>query len=310
MLYFSQRVKKRGERSKIKFLVGAGLAAGLATALAVMYLRINSVAVLNPAGPIADRERDLIITSTILMLVIVLPVFVMTFAIAWRYRAGNKAAYRPDWDGSRGIELLWWALPLVIIGVLSVIAWRSSHELDPFKPLDNTGRQPLKIQVIALQWKWLFIYPDIGIATVNHIEFPTENPIEFNITSDAPMNSFWIPRLGGQIYAMPGMHTKLHLQADRGGVFRGSSANISGSGFAKMNFTAKATDSASFVKWVESVRLSGAELNSVNYEALARPSSDGSVAFFANTEKNLFNKILAKYLAPAHTHSQIEGDRH
>src|SRR5476649_775967 len=174
----------------------------------------HTIAVLSPKGQIADKERHLIILATLLMLIVVVPVYVMMFVIAWKYREGNtKARYTPDWDHSNGLEFLWWAIPMAIIAVLSVITFKSSHELDPFKALSST-KPPITIQVVALQWKWLFIYPNQNIASVNYFRMPANTPVDFEITADSPMNSFWIPQLGGQIYAMPGMSTELHLMAD------------------------------------------------------------------------------------------------
>jgi len=178
------------------------------------YLHGHSIAVLNPQGFIANKERGLIVTITLLMLIVVIPVFALTFAIAWKYREGNTAArYSPEWDHNRWVEAVWWAVPLVLITVISMISWSSSHELDPFRPL-RSANPPITIQVVALQWKWLFIYPDQNIATVNFVQFPANTPVDFQITSDAPMNSFWIPQLGGQIYAMAGMSTQLHLMEE------------------------------------------------------------------------------------------------
>ena len=180
------------------------------------------------------------IFAALLSLVVVIPVFAMTIYIVWRYRESNqKAKYSPDWDHNSKVETIWWLIPTLLIVVLSVVTWNSSHSLDPFKPIKSSVK-PLRVQVIALQWKWLFIYPEQGVASTNILELPVDRPINFEVTADAPMNSFWIPQLGGQIYAMAGMSTQLHLMASEAGTYAGASANLSGKGFAKMKFDTKA----------------------------------------------------------------------
>jgi cytochrome o ubiquinol oxidase subunit 2 len=186
---------------------------------------------------------------------------------------------------------------VVIIVILAVITWRSSHELNPFRPL-RADKPAITIQAIALDWKWLFIYPEHGIATVNFIQFPVKTPINFEITSDAPMNSFWIPALGGQIYAMPAMRSKLHLIADEIGDYRGASANISGKGFAGMKFTAKATHEEEFEKWAETVRQSPIHLDLNQYNELLVPSEYNPISYYSLLEPNLFEQVLMKYMAP------------
>jgi cytochrome o ubiquinol oxidase subunit 2 len=269
------------------------MAAGL-----VVFLLGHKLAVLSPQGSIGLRERNLMFWSTLLMLIVVVPVFVLTFTIAWRYRAGNKSArYTPNWDHHRGIEFLWWALPCVIIFILAVMTWVSSHSLDPFRPIASKTK-PLTIQVVALQWKWLFIYPDQGIATVNYVQFPENTPINFVITSDAPMNSFWIPQLGGQVYAMSGMSTQLHLDATKVGTYDGSSANLSGAGFAGMKFTAKATTEQDFSTWVQHAQQSSGYLGQGRYTELAKPSENNAVATYSNVARGLYDSIISKYMTP------------
>jgi len=188
----------------------------------VWYLHKQNFAVLNPAGQVASRQRQLIIVTVLLGLLVVLPVYAMTFVIAWRYREGNtKAKYSPELSGNRWAESLWWGIPSAIILVLSIITWRTSHSLDPFKPLNST-KPAMSIEAVALDWKWLFIYPQEGIASVNYVQFPVGTPVDFYITADAPMNSLWIPQLGSQIYAMPGMAMQLHLVANKAGNYYGS----------------------------------------------------------------------------------------
>jgi len=262
----------------------------------------HNVAVLNPKGLIALKERNLMVTATLLMLIVVVPVYILTFSIAWKYRAGNdKAKYMPDWDGHRALELTWWAIPAAIILTLAVITWQSTHELDPYKPLASTAK-PLTIQVVAMQWKWLFIYPDQHIATVNEVRFPKDTPINFEITSDGPMNSFWIPQLGGQIYAMAGMETHLHLMANEAGTYRGSSANISGQGFAGMKFTAQATSQADFDAWVGATQHSPQRLGLDEYSRLSAPSQNNPPAYYALQEQDLYDREVMKYMADTDTH--------
>lgn len=282
-------------KHKFAFFFLLAIAALLA---AFLYPYGVDSAVLDPRGMIGLKERNLIIVSTLLMLIVVIPVLLLAFFICLRYRASNKSArYNPYWDHSILAESIWWGFPCVIILVLSVITWQSSHELDPYKPI-KTHVDPLKIQVVALQWKWLFIYPEQKIATVNFFQFPEKTPLEFEITADAPMNSFWIPQLGGQIYAMPGMRTNLHLIADEEGSFRGSSANLSGEGFAGMTFIAKASSRDDFDQWVESVRQSPQPLGRDEYHLLARPSSYDPEAFYALQDEGLYDYIVMKYMQP------------
>ena len=266
--------------------------------LAVLFLQDKNIAVLNPKGPIANQQRSLIITATLLMLIVVIPVFILTLYIAWKYRETNpQAKYTPDWDHHPGLEAMWWGLPLAIILVLSVITWQSSYKLDPFRPLDSS-KPPIQIQVVALQWKWLFIYPEYNVASVNYLQFPEDTPVNFEITADAPMNSFWIPQLGGQIYAINGMKTQLHLIASEPGDYNGSSANISGKGFAGMKFIARASSQTDFNNWIQSLKYSPDTLNRDTYTELAKPSKDNPPATYVS-ESALFDMIMTKYMKPA-----------
>lgn len=282
---------------KIKFLLFILLF--LAVLLgASLYLWSCNIPVLEPKGIIALKERNLLITATLLMLIIVIPVFILTFVIAWRYRASNKkATYSPDWDYNFIAEAIWWGLPCIIVAALSVLTWKTSHELDPFKPLDSNTK-PLRIQVVALQWKWLFIYPDQNIATVNYLQFPEKTPLNFEITADSPMNSFWIPQLGGQIYAMPGMRTKLHLIADEVGNYNGSSANFSGTGFSGMQFKAVSSSQPEFEEWSRSIQQAPKSLNLQAYTQLAEPSINIPPMSYTLGKADLFDWIVMKYMMP------------
>jgi len=266
--------------------------------LAWRYFSNANIAVLNPKGPIAAKERNLIFFTLGLVSIVVVPVFALTIAFAWRYREGNrKAKYSPELDGGRLAETIWWLIPSAIILVLGVVTWRSSHQLDPSQPISSTT-PAITVQVVAMDWKWLFIYPEQNVASVNLLQLPVNTPINFQITSDAPMNSFWIPQLGGQIYAMPGMSTQLHLEATQAGDYHGSSANISGRGFASMDFTARAGSPADFQRWVSSARSSGDVLSLNRYNQLARPSQNNPIAYFSAAEPGLYGDVLNRFMLP------------
>lgn len=281
------------------FAVAALLILGVVAVALVLIVHGHNMGILDPKGEVAMRQRRLIIFGTLLSLLVVVPVYAMTFFIAWKYRASNhKAKYAPEFDRSRAAESTWWGVPMALILVLSVVTYVSSHALDPGKALAS-NKKPLTIQVVALPWKWLFIYPQQNIATVNFVEFPKGTPITFDITSDAPMNSFWIPQLGGQIYAMSGMSTQLHLMANTAGDYKGSSANISGQGFAGMKFTARAAASDSdFSQWVSTVKTSPLALNESVYAQLALPSENVPLKMYASTEPGLYETVIMKYMMP------------
>lgn len=267
---------------------------------ALEYLTVHNIQVMNPKGMIAAKQKWLILVSAGLMLLVVIPVFVMIPLFYWKYRESNqKSKYLPDWGHSTLAEVIWWGVPCLMILVLGILTWTSTHALNPYKEIVN-GRKPLNIQVLALDWKWLFIYPEQGIATVNYVQFPKDTPLVFSISSDAPMNSFWIPQLGGQIYAMPGMTTKLNLIANEEGNFRGLSANISGKGFAGMVFRAVSSTDEEFENWVSKVQSSASYLSSEEYEKLAKPSENNPVTFYSGVSDGLFNRIVMKYMGPGH----------
>lgn len=292
--------KKQSSKTK-KWLriIAFSVLALAAISLAVVYFGGVNIDVLNPQGHIAARERDLIVFTLLLSLVVVLPVFFMLFFFAWKYRADNhKARYTPDWDGNKWLEVVWWGIPCVIILILGVITWKSSHELDPYRAIDSTVK-PVTVQVVALQWKWLFIYPDQKIATINDLRFPEKTPINFVITGDAPMNSFWIPSLGGQVYAMSGMSTKLHLIADTIGEYKGSSANISGEGFADMAFTAKSVSRQDFDAWTKDTATTGGSLDGDRYVQLAQPGVPHEAQYFKLGDASLYDTIIMKYMMPS-----------
>lgn len=264
----------------------------------ILFFSHHSVAVLEPKGMIAKKEKELILTSSLLMLIVVIPVLLLTWIFSWKYRETNqKARFTPNWEHNSLAECCWWGVPFAIIIVLAVITWKSTHDLNPFKPLPSK-KKAISIQAVALQWKWLFLYPEEGIATINFVQFPSHTPINFEITADAPMNSFWIPELSGQIYAMPAMRTTLHLIADENGTFRGGSSNLSGKGFSGMVFTAQATEDSLFQEWVEKVKQIGTPLSLRTYANLISPSSYDPVRYYRLETPDLFDQILSKYLSP------------
>jgi cytochrome o ubiquinol oxidase subunit 2 len=284
---------------KIILIVGGIVVTFGAVTAAVWFVSNHNVAVLNPQGTIADQQRQLLVTAVLLMAIVVLPVLALTFGIAWRYREGNKKAkYSPELSGNKWAEAAWWLVPFAIISVLAGIVIVSSHKLDPFKKLESS-KPPLNVQVISLEWKWLFLYPDQHVASVNYLPIPTDRPVNFQLTSDAPMNSFWIPQLGGQVYTMSGMSTQLHLMASNPGDYRGSSANISGEGFAGMTFKAHATSQAEFDKWVSDTQKSSKVMTLDTYNDLVKQSKNvppTSYAFPAAYDK-LYDTVIMKYMS-------------
>jgi len=257
--------------------------------------------VLNPSGDIAAQQGRLIVVSTVLMLLIIVPVIALTVFFAWRYRQSNKeATYEPDWDHSTALELVIWSAPLLIIIALGAVTWISTHTLDPYRALrriDDTrpvpqGTKPLVVEVVALDWKWLFIYPEQGIATVNELAAPVDVPISFKITGSTVMNSFYIPALAGQIYAMPGMETKLHAVMNKAGEYEGFSANYSGAGFSDMRFKFHGLAKADFDKWVQQAKASGNTLSRQGYLQLEKPSQREPVKRYASVAPDLYERIL------------------
>jgi len=274
--------------------------------LAALLAGCNMV-VLNPSGDIAAQQGRLIVVSTVLMLLIIVPVIALVFLFAWRYRQSNtEATYKPDWDHSTQLELVIWAAPLLIIIALGALTWISTHTLDPYRPLDRIGAgrpvaadtQPLRVQVVALDWKWLFIYPEQGIATVNEVAAPVDVPIRFEITASSVMNSFYIPALAGQIYAMPGMETKLHAVINKPGDYEGFSANYSGAGFSGMRFRFHGLSAQDFEGWVQKTKAEGHTLDRGGYLELERPSEREPVRRYASVAPDLYDAIVNRCVAP------------
>jgi len=287
-------------------VIGGVLLFFIAIGLFWWLIKDETVAVLDPKGTIAAQQKDLLIFASALSLIIIVPVFALTFGIVWKYHEGSKRAkYMPNWASSKRAEALWWGIPLILIVILSVVIWISSHSLDPYKPLVS-DKKPLTVQVIALQWKWLFIYPEQNIASVNYLHIPVDRPISFELTSDAPMNSFWIPQLGGQVYAMSGMTTKLHLMASEAGTYHGMTANISGKGYADMTFDTKAVAQPDFDEWVLQAQRNGNPLTTTGYDQLASPTEKNPVTIYSSRPSDLYDTVVMKYMMP----TSAEGMTH
>lgn len=282
----------------------------LSLVTATVLLSGCNSALLNPKGQIGLEQRSLILTALGLMLIVVIPAIAMAIGFAWKYRASNKdAKYTPNWAHSNKIEAVVWTIPILIILFLAVLTWKTTHSLEPSRPIAS-DQKPLKIEVISMNWKWFFIYPEQGIATVNEIAFPAHRPVEFKLTSEDVMNSFFIPRLGSQLYTMPGMQTKLNLIADEPGIYDGISASYSGKGFSGMKFKAIATpDEAGFDQWVAKVKQSSLTMDDMAaYKKLAQPSEYNSVEYFSSVKPNLFADVVNQYMSHGkHMATQAEG---
>ena len=273
-------------------------AARRAVLMAPIVLTACRPAVLNPQGVIGQAEKMILINSLAIMLAIVVPTIVATFAFAWWFRASNeRARYLPDWVFSGRIELLVWSIPLLTVILLGGVAWIGSHDLDPAKPLAS-DTPPLEVQGVSLDWKWLFIYPSQGVASVNRLVVPAGVPIHFSLTSASVMNAFFIPQLGSMIYTMNGMTTQLNLQADVPGAFRGLSAHYSGDGFSDMQFEVLALPAERFAAWIEAARNTGPTLDSGSYADLARQSMNVRPFTFRAADPALFQQIVTQKLAP------------
>lgn len=270
---------------------------GLVLGAASLLLAGCQGGILDPKGQIGADEKNLILIATGLMLIVVIPVIFLTLFFAWKYRAGNtNARYEPKWSHSSKIEAVCWGVPILIIIILGTITWITTHQLDPYKPIDH-HKKHLNVQVVSLNWKWLFIYPDQGIATVNQLVMPTDTPVAFTLTSDTVMNSFFIPQLGSQIYTMTGMKTKLHLIANEPGTYKGYSSNYSGAGFTGMKFNAIATKTdADFDAWVQKVKASGNVLNDETYAELKKPSENNPVTYYSSVKPGLFHDLVMHYM--------------
>ena len=270
----------------------AMLLLGSMLAFCSMLLASCSEGVFDPKGPIAGGDLQILLNSLGIMLAIVIPTIIATLAVAYWFRSSNaRARYRPDFTYSGRLELLVWSIPALTVILVGGVAWVGAHELDPRKPI-NPNVKPIVVQVASLDWKWLFIYPEQGIASVNHLTVPVGTPISFELTSSTVMNSFFVPQLGSQIYTMSGMMTHLQLQADHAGTYAGLSANFSGDGFADMRFSVDAVPHEQFVQWVTTTRNKGPELDEAAYSELAKPSQAVVPFTYRSVAPGLFNKII------------------
>ena len=255
--------------------------------------------VLDAQGPVGAGDSAILIDALLIMLVIVIPTIALAFAIAWHFRASNtKATYLPLWSYSGKIEAVVWSIPILVIMFIGGVIWIGSYELDPFKPLPSKAA-PLEVQVVALDWKWLFIYPQQNIAAVNQLVIPAGVPVHFSITSASVFNTFFIPQLGSMVYAMPGMTSQLHLQADHPATLLGESAHFSGDGFSDMNFQVRSLPAADFTAWLNMVRGAGPSLDRAAYTALARQSSHVRPYSYKMVDPALFGDIASQKIAPA-----------
>ena len=253
--------------------------------------------VLEPHGPVAAGNAQILLNAVAIMLMIVIPTILATIAFAWWFRASNKrATYRPEWTYSGRLELIIWGIPLLVILFLSGVIWIGSHDLDPARPLAGDSK-PVEIQVVSLDWKWLFIYPEQGVASVNEVALPAGRPAHFSVTSATVMNSFFVPQLGSMIAAMTGMVTELHLKADRPGYYYGQSAQFSGAGFSDMHFLLRALSPEAFAQWMAEARKSGTALDESAYLALARERAASPTRLYGSIDPALFGKVAARQLS-------------
>ena len=290
-----------------------------AAALIASLTGCSKAVVLNPAGDIAAQQGQLVITATLLMLIIIVPVILLTLLFAWKYRQSNTdAEYDPEWHHSTALELVIWSVPLIIIIALGAITWISTHKLDPYRPLDRISEnkaldanvKPLEVQVVSLDWKWLFIYPEQGIATVNEVAAPVDRPIHFSLTSSHTMTAFYVPDLAGMIYAMPGMQTELNGVINQEGVFAGKNSHYSGAGFSGMTFKFHGLNNQGFDAWVKKAKDEGKALDAAAYLELAKPSERHPVTRFSSVQADLYSRVVNMCVEEGKTcmHHQMAAD--
>ncbi|MEG2804810.1 ubiquinol oxidase subunit II [Stenotrophomonas sp.] len=274
----------------------AGIARWCALAAVVPLLAgCSALELFNPMGSIAEQEMQLILVCTGLMLLVVIPVILLTLYFAWRYRASNtKATYAPDWSHSTAIEVVIWTIPCLIIVVLAVLIWKSTHALDPYRPIAS-DKAPLRVEVVALNWKWLFIYPDHNVATVNELVMPVDTPVAFKLTSESMMNAFFVPQLGSMVYTMAGMQTRLHLIGHTPGTYAGMSSAYSGAGFSDMKFPARVVTDADFARWLAQARATGEHLGAARLAELEAPTHGAPLQRFAAVDTGLFGSIVRRH---------------
>lgn len=283
---------------KSKFIIGL-IAVILGITGIVLVLASENALVVHPQGIIAKSQLELILINFVLMLLIIIPTYILLFWVVWKFCIQNDhTKYDPEHNfGVKG-EILMWGLPTIIVIIMGFITWERTYALNPYKPIVSDA-PPLTVQVVAIDWKWLFIYPDQGIATLNFMQIPEKRPIHLNLTADnSPMNSFWIPELSGQIYSMTGMTTQLFLMADQTGDFRGRAVEINGEGYADMTFSVRASSQEEFDAWVKEVKKSPLRLTQEAYEELVKPTINSSKVLFSDVKKDLFQEIIHKYMYP------------
>lgn len=275
----------------------------IAMLFAVLISR-GSMPLLEPAGYIADIQSKILWGALIFALVVGVTILTAFFMVVSKFKESNHQKYEPEWKANKFVLSLGWGIPILAIAFISVLIWNTAHLVDAYRPIDSTTKA-ITIQVVALQWKWLFLYPNDHIGTVNTLEIPANTPINFELTADAPMNGFWIPQLSGQIAAMPGMVTQLHIEADKPGTYVGSPAEISGDDFADMTFTVNAVSGSDYNSWKAGVAKSQNVLDYTSYTQLARPSSDNAVAYYSIADSNLFHEIVMQFMAPGADQSTL-----
>lgn len=286
---------------KIKFL---SVILGIVIAwLAIIFvLASENSLVLHPKGIVAQKELELIITNIVLMLIIIVPTYILLFTVVYKYCIKKEGAnHEPDHSFGTLGELLMWGVPSVIVFVMAIVNWKATHNLNPYKPLES-DLKPLTIQVVAMDWKWLFIYPELGIASLNYFHIPERTPIHLKLAADgSPMNSFWIPQLSGQIYSMTGMTTQLYLMAEGPGDYMGRAVEINGKGYADMTFAVKSSPLKEFEAWVSESKRSTLHLTEDSYNELVQPSVNKSIIIFSEVEEGLYHKIIHKYMYPTNS---------
>lgn len=279
----------------VKILLPVAVAA-LLVAVFAWLVHGKQIDVLQPAGVVADEQRAILMFALLLSAVVIMPVFTLLIVFSLKYRASNKSAkYDPELAENNILEGLWWAIPIAIIGVLGVLTYQTSHSLDPYKKIE--GGKELSVQVIGLQWKWLFIYPEYNVATLNYVAMPVDRPVHFSLTTEAPMSALWIPALGSQIYAMNGMDSQLNLKGTKIGEYTGYNTNINGEGYAKMTFKAKVMTTKDFTKWQQKAEAAKEVLDMKKFDELARPEAVRDQRDYVLLENDLYDQVLSRNMS-------------
>lgn len=302
----SKTGKKRGGQGWLFWYIPL-LLAGLGVFIAIL-INGKNIALFNPKGLVAKEQLDLLLFTSAILILVAVPTVLIIYYMAWKYRESNeKAVHDPKVRRGKFFEMTIWGIPSVVVVVLLLAMYPATHRLEPRKIIAS-DKDPITIQVVSMRWKWLFLYPEQHIASVNFVQIPEDTPVIFELTADeAPMSSFWIPNLGGQLYSMPGHLNKLNLLAEEVGNYPGSSAEINGAGFAGMKFTARVSTEDEFARWVDATKQSTETLDTEAYEKLVRPSENNPSALYANYQDGLYDSILAKYSGTHATHASDEA---